>query len=106
MGDLTPCVFFPHVLGNIFKDDLDMLWQKDHSLQQLRDREQLKGHCGQCEYRYVCGGCRARAYGYFGDYTRPDPGCILNRSACDELSLSYMPQMSPYGEIATTHMKN
>ncbi|MEM2914845.1 MAG: radical SAM protein, partial [Candidatus Bathyarchaeia archaeon] len=40
--------------------------------------EKLKGHCGICKYKYVCGGCRARAYGYFGDYSAPDPGCINN----------------------------
>jgi len=38
-----------------------------------------------CEYKYVCGGCRARAYGYFGDYTRPDPGCILNKRQHEEI---------------------
>ncbi len=44
----------------------------------LRDKDMLEG-CGSCSYRYVCGGCRARAYNYFGDYTKPDPGCINNR---------------------------
>jgi radical SAM protein with 4Fe4S-binding SPASM domain len=79
-GDITPCVFFPYVIGNVFKDDLDEMWRKNISLLQLRDRDQLKAHCGVCEYKYVCGGCRARAYGYFKDFTQPDPGCILNRS--------------------------
>ena len=46
-------------------------------MKELRDRDGLKG-CGKCENRYICGGCRARAYGYFGDLQGPDPGCIRN----------------------------
>ncbi|MGC8778620.1 MAG: radical SAM/SPASM domain-containing protein, partial [Candidatus Caldatribacteriaceae bacterium] len=42
-------------------------------------RRRYKPHCGMCEYRSVCGGCRARAYAYFGDYLGPDPGCTLNQ---------------------------
>lgn len=84
-GDITPCVFFPLVVGNILKDDPTKLWINLKEFRELRDRETLKEHCGVCEYKYVCGGCRARAYGYFGDYTRPDPGCILNKSAYEEI---------------------
>lgn len=86
-GDITPCVFFPLVLGNIMKDDPEQLWIHLRELRELRDRACLSGHCGVCEYKYVCGGCRARAYGYFGDYTRPDPGCILNKSAYEEIRI-------------------
>ncbi len=44
----------------------------------LRDRSRLKGFCGRCPYRNICGGCRARAYSYFNDVLAPDPGCIYN----------------------------
>lgn len=77
-GDITPCVFFPMVVGNIFRDDLEELWADLKAFTELRRRDSLKEHCGVCEYRYVCGGCRARAYCYFGDYSSPDPGCVLN----------------------------
>jgi len=39
-------------------------------------KELLKKPCGECPYRYVCGGCRARAYGYFNDLLAADPGCL------------------------------
>jgi radical SAM protein with 4Fe4S-binding SPASM domain len=78
-GDITPCVFLPLVVGNILKDDIEDLWINLKEFKELRNRDILKQHCGVCEYRYVCGGCRARSYGYFGDYTAPDPGCILNK---------------------------
>jgi len=42
----------------------------------LRDKDKLYSPCGDCKYRYVCGGCRARAYNYFRNIRAPDPGCI------------------------------
>jgi radical SAM protein with 4Fe4S-binding SPASM domain len=76
-GDITPCVFMPIKLGNIRKDRLRDIWHSSEILWKLRDREAIEG-CGACEYRYICGGCRARAYGYYGDVQAPDPGCIHN----------------------------
>jgi radical SAM protein with 4Fe4S-binding SPASM domain len=77
-GDIQPCVFFPLKIGNILKDDFEQLWINNKVLQDLRNKDLLKG-CSTCQYRYYCGGCRARAYGYFNDYLAPDPGCILNK---------------------------
>ncbi|RLB91175.1 MAG: radical SAM/SPASM domain-containing protein, partial [Deltaproteobacteria bacterium] len=42
----------------------------------LRDYDKLKGKCGRCEYRNVCGGCRARAYEATGDYMAEEPLCM------------------------------
>lgn len=78
-GDITPCVFFPLVVGNVRVDDLEELWSKNEVFEDLRKKDNIEG-CGSCEYRYVCGGCRARAYNYFGDYLKPDPGCIRNKA--------------------------
>jgi radical SAM protein with 4Fe4S-binding SPASM domain len=83
-GDITPCVFMPIKIGNIRKDRLRDVWHSSEVLWKLRDRDSLQG-CGVCEYRYVCGGCRARAYGYYGDVTGPDPGCPINRRYWEEL---------------------
>jgi len=77
-GDITPCVFMPIVIGNIRKDRIGRLWRQNEILWKLRNRDILEGHCGECEWRLHCGGCRARAYGYFGDITALDAGCILN----------------------------
>ena len=77
-GDLQPCVFFPLKVGNILEDDFEELWKHNKVLQELRDKDILHG-CNTCEYRYYCGGCRARAYAYTGDYLAPDPGCINNK---------------------------
>jgi radical SAM protein with 4Fe4S-binding SPASM domain len=89
-GDIYPCVFFPHTeamrVGNIVRDDFRTLWRQSGLLQNLRNKDHLKGACGECEKRYVCGGCRARALSYFGDELAPDPGCIRNQDAWDKLA--------------------
>jgi len=77
-GDIQPCVFMPIKVGNILKDDFNELWMRNKVFLELRNRELLKGACANCQYKYVCGGCRARAYAYFKDYLAPDPGCIYN----------------------------
>lgn len=79
-GDLQPCVFFPLKVGNIQEDDFEDIWKHSRVLQQLRDRDGLCA-CSDCKYRYYCGGCRARAYSYTGDYLAADPGCINNQEA-------------------------
>jgi len=65
-------------VGNVREDNLEELWLHNHVFEDLRNKDLLEG-CGNCSYRYVCGGCRARAYNYFGDYLKPDPGCVNNR---------------------------
>jgi len=83
-GDITPCVFMPIKIGNIRKDRLRDVWHSSEILWKLRDRDHLQG-CGVCKYKYVCGGCRSRAYGYYGDVTAADPGCPINRKYWEEL---------------------
>jgi radical SAM protein with 4Fe4S-binding SPASM domain len=75
-GQVTPCVFMPIVVGDLTKHSLNEIWRRSPILAALRDRGKLKGRCGNCHYKNVCGGCRARAYAYYQDYLAPDPGCI------------------------------
>ncbi|MEM2266284.1 MAG: radical SAM protein [Candidatus Hadarchaeales archaeon] len=86
-GEVVPCVFMPIPLGNLKERRLKEIWETSEVLWKLRDRDALEG-CGGCEYRYVCGGCRARAYGYFGDVQAPDPGCPYNRRYWEKLRAS------------------
>ncbi len=84
-GDIQPCVFIPVKVGNVIKDGFVNVWKNSPILNSLRDRdaEEYAGHT--CPFRYVCGGCRARAYAYHGDLLAPDPGCILMQKDWDEL---------------------
>ncbi len=49
--------------------------QKSEFHLKLRDKNNLKGRCGVCEYREICGGCRTRAEYYTGDLFESDPAC-------------------------------
>ena len=82
-GKVQPCVFMPLVVGNLKTETLEDIWLNSPVLKDLRDREKLKGRCSKCEYKYVCGGCRARAYSYHDDYLMSDPGCIKQVSEGD-----------------------
>jgi radical SAM protein with 4Fe4S-binding SPASM domain len=75
-GDVTPCVFIPLIVGN-YREGFLKIWQENSVLESLRDRDSLDYACKDCNFRYICGGCRARAYGYFGDLKGMDPGCFI-----------------------------
>ncbi|MFA6331850.1 MAG: radical SAM protein [Methanoregula sp.] len=79
-GDVQPCVFMPIKVGNIRQTPFLEIWHNAEVLKNLRDRDLLTGTCGSCTNKYICGGCRARAWAYFHDLTMPDPGCINNDS--------------------------
>jgi radical SAM protein with 4Fe4S-binding SPASM domain len=82
-GNVQPCVFMPLVVGNLKTERLEDIWLNSPVFKQLRDRGKLKGRCGRCEFKFVCGGCRARAYAYHNDYLMSDPGCIRQLSEGD-----------------------
>jgi heme b synthase len=75
-GDVYPCGYLPVLAGNIRQKPFKMIWKKSKVFNDLRDPGMLKGKCGECEYRAVCGGCRARAYADTGDYLDEEPYCI------------------------------
>ena len=51
------------------------IWRTAPLFADLRDLDALKGKCGACEYKRVCGGCRARAFERTGDYLAEEPYC-------------------------------
>lgn len=77
-GDAWPCPFIEVSAGNIRESAFKDIWRNSEIFKDLRNREELlKGHCGECEYKTVCGGCRGRAWAATGDYLAPDPSCFL-----------------------------
>jgi AdoMet-dependent heme synthase len=67
-GDVTPCPYLPIKLGNVREKSFKEIWSNSPIFKELRDPNSLKGKCGVCEYRTLCGGCRARAYGLSSDF--------------------------------------
>jgi len=74
-GDVAPSGFLPVYAGNIREKPLLEIYRNSPLFQELRNKDLLKGKCGVCEYRYVCGGSRARAWAETGDYLGSEPRC-------------------------------
>lgn len=81
-GEVWPCPFVEVSCGNIRGTPFRKIWEDSEVLRNLRNRENtLKGQCGECPYRAICGGCRGRAFAYTGDYLANDPLCFLHQEA-------------------------
>ena len=74
-GRVVPCVFLPEEVGNVRDQKLADLWSDSQILANLRDHDKIEGFCGHCAYSASCGGCRARARAYTGNYMASDPHC-------------------------------
>jgi radical SAM protein with 4Fe4S-binding SPASM domain len=68
-------------VGNLKIEKFRDVWLSSKLFNELRNRENLKGACGKCTYKYTCGGCRARASAYYEDVQASDPGCVLAKKA-------------------------
>ncbi|MDD9267099.1 TIGR04053 family radical SAM/SPASM domain-containing protein [Paenibacillus sp. GCM10023248] len=74
-GDVYPSGFLPVPCGNVRQTPLLDIYRNSPIMRQLRDKSLLKGKCGCCEFKEICGGSRARAYAVTGDYLESDPAC-------------------------------
>jgi radical SAM protein len=81
VGDVFPSGFLPLPAGNVRERPFAGIYRDSELFQRLRDPSLLKGKCGRCEFREVCGGSRARAYGVTGDYLEADPSCAYEPAA-------------------------
>lgn len=79
-GDVCPCMFIPSwVEGNIKEEPFWDIWKRFETIECFTDRDSLENECGSCQFRYLCGGCRARAINYIGNPIAADTGCIRNK---------------------------
>ncbi|MEE8134692.1 MAG: radical SAM protein [Gemmatimonadales bacterium] len=110
-GKLTACPYLPKPAGDLRVSSFAEIWNGSELLQDLR-HQQLEGRCGRCEYRAVCGGCRARAYAETGNHLASDPGCVYEPDGSQALveapSMSYgrTPQSAmPWAPDAEARMR-
>ncbi len=76
-GEVYPAGFLPHpLLGHVREKPLSETYRYSTRLNELRNMDRLKGKCGRCEFRWICGGSRARAYAATGDYLAEEPLCV------------------------------
>jgi len=75
VGDVQPCGYLELNCGNIRKEPFKKIWDGSEIFNNIRDWGKYHGKCGSCEFKPVCGGCRARAYAKYNDYLREEPYC-------------------------------
>lgn len=75
VGDVQPCGYLEVNCGNILEKPIREIWEDSEVLKKLRDPDCYQGKCGVCEYRRVCGGCRARGFEATGDFLAEEPLC-------------------------------
>ncbi len=76
LGEIMPSGFLPISAGDVHNDDVVDVYRNAPIFRDLRDYSKLKGKCGICDFRDVCGGQRGRAFGITGDYLETDPSCF------------------------------
>jgi len=86
-GEVNPSGFLPISLGKLPRDNLGRIYRSHPLLLALRNPSKLKGRCGRCEYRMLCGGSRARAFAEFHDPLEEDPACIYSPQVVHETTI-------------------
>ncbi|MBD3320147.1 MAG: radical SAM protein [Chitinivibrionales bacterium] len=76
-GIVQPCGFLDIPCGDLRKENFDFkkIYETSKVFIDLRNRKSYRGKCGVCEFLYICGGCRARAYFASGNYIDEEPYC-------------------------------
>ncbi|HYO45614.1 MAG TPA: radical SAM protein [Gemmatimonadota bacterium] len=92
-GKVTPCPYMPVEAGDLSVESFGEIWRGSPVFRDLRFGD-LGGRCGRCEYRAVCGGCRARAFAESGDWLAEDPACAYQPTGDEPLVL---PRPVTYG---------
>lgn len=93
-GEVYPSGFLPLSGGNVKNGSIVDIYRNSPLFREIRDYDRLKGKCGACEFKNICGGSRARAYAVTGDYMESEPFCVyvpkgyeagksLGESACE-----------------------
>jgi heme b synthase len=75
VGEVQMCGFLDKSAGNLREDSFEGIWHRSPFFLSLRDFESYHGKCGYCEFRKICGGCRARAFAITEDYLAEEPFC-------------------------------
>ena len=75
-GEVYPSGFLPLSGGNVKNESIVDVYRNSPLFREIRDYDRLKGKCGVCEFKNICGGSRARSYAVTGDYMESEPFCV------------------------------
>lgn len=76
-GEVTACPFIEESVGSIKEQDFWSIWDDNAQFALLR-QPKLEGSCGICEYRKLCGGCRARPKASLNNIMASDAFCAYS----------------------------
>ncbi len=96
-GDVTPCPYMTVSAGNVRERSFRDIWKTSPLFASLRNPE-LQGKCGECRFRLLCGGCRARAYAFRKDYLQEDPWCVYIPDGGDLVKVSSFEEQTVSGQ--------
>ena len=104
-GEVSPCPLIgDHVSGgNVLTENLKDILFKSKLFTGITDRNNLKGKCGSCHFKFTCGGCRAYSYYVSGDIYAEDPTCFideLNESEIENLTKETYKNFKNYLKMA------
>ncbi len=75
-GEVQPCGYLETKCGNVREKSFPEIWRNSKVFNDLRDIDKYQGKCGRCEFKRICGGCRARAFSVNGNYLAEEPYCV------------------------------
>jgi radical SAM protein len=78
VGNICPSGFLPMPRGNVRSASLRDVYCDDEAFRRLRNADALRGKCGRCEFREVCGGSRSRSFASTGALMASDPLCVYD----------------------------
>ncbi|MEM0160981.1 MAG: radical SAM protein [Thermoplasmata archaeon] len=84
LGNVHPNQFWWDLdMGSVKNKKFSDIWKNsDGTVKELRDNKvkNLKGKCGRCNFKDICGGFRLRALRYNNDIWSEDPDCYLTEA--------------------------
>lgn len=75
-GSVLLCPCLPIYCGDVKQETVRSIWRDAKAFSIARSlRSNLQGKCGECKYKFQCGGCRASAYYLTKSICGEDAGC-------------------------------
>ena len=84
-GVVQGCGYLNIEAGNVKNQSFGEILDNSPIFKSLRNLSSIKGKCGDCEYKRICGGCRARAFESTGDYLGAEPYCSYQPHKCEKV---------------------
>jgi radical SAM protein with 4Fe4S-binding SPASM domain len=93
-GEVSVSPFLPLTAGNVRYQPLSTVYRYGELFAAVRDEVNLKGKCGRCEFRTVCGGSRARAFATTNDLFAADPLCAYQPGTFLPVAATVVPEVA------------